>query len=289
MTRKQDLVSIIMPVYNRAHSVARSIDSVLCQKYHNFELIIIDDGSQDDVKAIISDYTDSRLIFHSLSKNMGVSFARNKGLELCQGNLICFLDSDDEFSSDYLEIMVEYFTKNNVQVLGCLAEYDNYEILPNRSHLEEYQASLDKFGFLLRGNIFPLPCLMFSDALIQDIRFDENYAAYEDYALILHLHSCGYEIQLLLEPLVKVNDSAESVNKDYESIISTLNQLRNYYDEAIAQSNYYRFQLYQNFFGTLRKAKKNFRSIVVLTHMIFYKRFYHLLCQKMLKLMGKGS
>ena len=142
MTKKQDLVSIIMPVYNRAQSIARSIDSVLCQHYHNFELIIIDDGSQDDVEVTISDYTDNRLIFHSLSKNMGVSFARNKGLELCQGNLICFLDSDDEFSPDYLENMVECFTKSNVQVLGCLAEYDNLELFPNRSQIDKYQASL---------------------------------------------------------------------------------------------------------------------------------------------------
>lgn len=96
-------VSIIVPVYNAAHTLHRCIDSILTQTYTNFELLLIDDGSKDNSFQICDDYAaqDIRVrVFHQ--SNNGVSSARNLGMDKVQGNWITFIDSDDILETDYL-------------------------------------------------------------------------------------------------------------------------------------------------------------------------------------------
>ncbi len=91
-----ELISVIIPVYNRADYIKRGVDSVLAQKDVNFELILVDDGSTDSSPEIIDEYAkkySNVIAFHQ--KNVGVSAARNKGIEICNGDYVFFLDSDD--------------------------------------------------------------------------------------------------------------------------------------------------------------------------------------------------
>ncbi|MEG9328958.1 glycosyltransferase family 2 protein [Salinimicrobium catena] len=104
------LVSIIIPVLNRAHTLPETLDSILLQTYHNWECIIIDDGSTDNSVNIIQDYTnaDERFILvKSNSSNASAARARNKGLQLAKGDLIQFLDSDDILAVNKLEEQVK--------------------------------------------------------------------------------------------------------------------------------------------------------------------------------------
>jgi glycosyltransferase involved in cell wall biosynthesis len=96
--------SIIMPCYNLEQIVARTIENVLKQKYHNFELIIIDDGSTDNTLKIIKGYEkkDNRIKVYS-KKNGGVSSARNFGIKKVSGEFIMFLDGDDLIKYDLLQ------------------------------------------------------------------------------------------------------------------------------------------------------------------------------------------
>ena len=96
-------VSIIVPVYNTEKYLARCIDSILAQTFTDFELILVNDGSKDNSGKICDEYAqkDSRIIvIHK--ENGGVSSARNKGLDIAQGEWISFVDSDDWISSNYL-------------------------------------------------------------------------------------------------------------------------------------------------------------------------------------------
>jgi glycosyltransferase involved in cell wall biosynthesis len=95
------LVSVIIPTYNRASTCRRSVKSVLEQTYTNCEVLVIDDGSQDNTREIIS-CLDQRVKYY-WQKNSGVSSARNKGLEMAQGEFIAFLDSDDTWMPWKLE------------------------------------------------------------------------------------------------------------------------------------------------------------------------------------------
>lgn len=92
-----NLISIIIPTHNRAHSLPKAIQSVVTQSAGNWELIIIDDGSTDETKKVIQEYLIDERIIYDYQQNAGVSVARNKGVELSRGEYVIFLDSDDKF------------------------------------------------------------------------------------------------------------------------------------------------------------------------------------------------
>lgn len=94
------LVSVVIPCYNHAHFLVEAIDSVMKQTYRSFEIIIVDDGSTDDTSKIASGYTDPRLIHQD---NLGLSAARNAGLEASRGSYVVFLDADDRLLPNALE------------------------------------------------------------------------------------------------------------------------------------------------------------------------------------------
>jgi glycosyltransferase involved in cell wall biosynthesis len=99
-----------MPAYNAEKWIERAIISVMNQSYKNYELIIIDDGSTDNTYSVIQKYVKSlNMKIHRLNHNFGVSVARNIGLSLCEGDIITFLDSDDELCPTALETIVNKF------------------------------------------------------------------------------------------------------------------------------------------------------------------------------------
>lgn len=101
-----ELVSIIIPTYNRAEILTKSIQSVLSQTFGDFELIVVDDGSTDNTYELIKDLDPRIKIIRQ--QNQGVSAARNNGLKVSQGKYIAFLDSDDEWDPFYLEACISF-------------------------------------------------------------------------------------------------------------------------------------------------------------------------------------
>ena len=95
------LFSIILPTYNRVELLKVAIASVLAQSYQNFELIIVDDGSTDSTKEVVSGIKDERVRYF-FQKNQERSIARNHGIDLAKGKYICFLDDDDYYMPDFL-------------------------------------------------------------------------------------------------------------------------------------------------------------------------------------------
>lgn len=116
VTGKELSFSVIMPVFNRSDLVLDSIDSILRQSYKNFELVIIDDGSNDDtceiIRKVISQNSNVNIELIELCENKGVSFARNRGLEKATGDIITYLDSDNVWDEDYLLILNDVFVSN---------------------------------------------------------------------------------------------------------------------------------------------------------------------------------
>ncbi|MFP4226925.1 MAG: glycosyltransferase family 2 protein, partial [Desulfobacterales bacterium] len=100
------LVSVIIPTLNRAWAVGKAIDSVLFQDYPNFELILVDDGSRDQTRSLLSAYQSRIIYIHQ--PNQGVSAARNRGIAAASGDLIAFLDSDDYWLPGKLSEQVRF-------------------------------------------------------------------------------------------------------------------------------------------------------------------------------------
>lgn len=116
------LVSIITPTYNCAKFIARTLDSVQAQTYQNWEMIIVDDRSQDNTKEIIEKYvkSDYRIKYHLLDVNSGAAVARTTAMKLAKGSYMAFLDSDDIWVSDKLEKQIKWMEENGY-AFSCTA------------------------------------------------------------------------------------------------------------------------------------------------------------------------
>ncbi len=101
--------SVILPTFNRAHLISGAIESVLAQSFRDWELLIIDDGSRDSTFELIRHFAlkDQR-IRYNFAHNRGLAMARNTGIQMSRGKYITFLDSDDEYLPDHLQLRAEY-------------------------------------------------------------------------------------------------------------------------------------------------------------------------------------
>ncbi|MCM8777982.1 MAG: glycosyltransferase [Candidatus Omnitrophica bacterium] len=115
------LVSIIIPVYNRVDLLPRTLNSVINQTYKDIEIIVVDDGSTEDIKSVVDNFNDPRIKYLRHNENKGVAAARNTGMKISRGAFIAFLDSDDEYLPEKIEKQVEFFLEqsNETDVVYC--------------------------------------------------------------------------------------------------------------------------------------------------------------------------
>ena len=97
-------ISVIIPVYNAEKTIRRCLESIMSSEYEEYEVIVVDDGSTDNSASILFEYANrDRRVKIINQPNSGPSIARNKGLELAEGEIIAFVDSDDYVRNDYLD------------------------------------------------------------------------------------------------------------------------------------------------------------------------------------------
>ncbi|WP_230685668.1 glycosyltransferase family 2 protein [Pluralibacter gergoviae] len=144
----QEIVSIIMPAYNAEKTISDSIRSVLEQSYTNYILYIINDASTDNTDKVIKTFDDKRIIYLSNSVNQGVALSRNNALKICKGKYISFLDSDDTWSKNKLELQVEKLTSGWDLVCSNYEVFtDDHKIINKRRFPE-----VITFGDMLKSN-----------------------------------------------------------------------------------------------------------------------------------------
>lgn len=116
----QELVSVIVPIYNVQDYIERCVHSIIEQTYHNIEILLIDDGSTDDSGKLADEYAekDERIkVFHK--KNGGLSDARNYGFAVSTGEYVCFIDSDDFIHRDYVKCLLTICKEQNCDIAQC--------------------------------------------------------------------------------------------------------------------------------------------------------------------------
>ncbi|RLB10590.1 MAG: glycosyltransferase family 2 protein, partial [Deltaproteobacteria bacterium] len=113
-------VSVIIPTYNRAQKLIRAVDSVLNQTFRDVEIIVVDDGSEDDTRAVLRRWGTKITVIEHRSRR-GPSAARNSGIAQASAPLIAFLDSDDYWLPEKLAVQVSFF-QDNPQAMACQTE-----------------------------------------------------------------------------------------------------------------------------------------------------------------------
>lgn len=117
-----DLISIVIPVYNAESFIAETIENILEQTYTNWELILIDDNSKDNSVKVIEEYVCDKIKLIKLFENTGPANARNIGIAQIKGNYLCFQDADDLWEKDKLRKQLEFMKKEQ-----CAFSYTSFE------------------------------------------------------------------------------------------------------------------------------------------------------------------
>lgn len=203
-------ISIILPVFNEEILIKRCIESVLNQKYKNFELIIIDDGSTDNTLNNIKEYKDKRIQIYS-QRQQGTGQARNKGLENATGDFICFIDSDDTINSGFLEKMMKLMKENSAQLVACSYKRNTEKIYKlEKEEAFKYLISLpEKIPMSVCGKIF-------SKEIIKGVYFDPNNN-FEDIKFAIEAFSKADNVVYIEEVLYNYIQKEESRSKYFET------------------------------------------------------------------------
>lgn len=189
MASDEILFSIVIPTYNRANLIKRCIESVINQTYQNWEAIIVDNYSEDNTEEIISSFHDERIRFYK-NHNYGViSVSRNFALDKSNGDWICFLDSDDSWTSDKLERLLPYLNDFDIVYHGYESNMNGRKLF-GKSRRLFYTVKEPTVSYVLqRGDPFNPTCTAVSKNFIRNTRFSEDRGLYaiEDYDFFLQL------------------------------------------------------------------------------------------------------
>ncbi|MCD6294598.1 MAG: glycosyltransferase family 2 protein [Deltaproteobacteria bacterium] len=195
------VVSVIIPTFNRAVKTARAITSVLYQRFEEYEIIVVDDGSTDETEKTLHPFKD-RIRYVAHTTNQGVSAARNTGIEASTAPLIAFLDSDDYWLPDKLGVQTAFFNKSPNAMI-CQTEEtwirNGRRTNPGKRHLKP---SGDIFEPSLVLCLVSPSAVMLKRTLLDEVGvFDEGLPACEDYDLWLRI-ACRYPVFLIRQSLV---------------------------------------------------------------------------------------
>lgn len=188
------IISIIIPIYNRASLIGETLESVIAQTYQNWECIVVDDGSTDGTESIVKSYhlKDARIKLYKNQRSKGGQGARNTGIDLSIGEFIMFLDSDDLLAESCIEKRVYYFQT-----------FEKNEFLVFQSILYNYKQTVDEYVFnllnkemddLSRFIMYDYPWNTSSTLLKKD--FIKNNNLYWAEELSIH-QDLGFYIRLL--------------------------------------------------------------------------------------------
>jgi glycosyltransferase involved in cell wall biosynthesis len=193
MSEKKPTVSVIIPTYNRADCITKSIDSVLSQNYNDYEIIVVDDGSTDNTRQILQVYVDKGLIRYIYQDNAGCAAARNVGISTAKGEWIAFLDSDDRWLPDKLAVQMQYLLETGLDVCftNIAFEYNQDSKIdisnPKQGQPDRWIAT-DSLDLVITPNEFytPLPSMVVKSSLLKKTgTFNEKEVWGSDTSFIL--------------------------------------------------------------------------------------------------------
>ena len=208
----KSLVTVIIPTYNRASTLGRAVESVLKQTYENIELLVCDDCSSDNSAAIVSSYKDTRVKWIVGKRGGRPSIPRNRGMSIAKGEYIAFLDSDDFWLPNHLEVLLGYMSREKCKLISANAHINSIN-----GPLYFTGTQNHRYGFwqLIRDNkLITSATILHRSFLSKGLKFVESNMCRlgEDFVLGLH---CTF-----FDQAVVVSDATIVYSKNSENKIS---------------------------------------------------------------------
>lgn len=221
-----ELVSVIIPTYNREKTIEKAVNSVLAQTYDNLEVIVVDDCSKDDTEKVVRGIKDHRVSYYRLEKNSGACVARNHGVSKATGTIIAFQDSDDVWDPNKLQREVDYLIKNDLEFISC-----GFRRVYEDGHTEDLgratcsDVKSDNWCLLIDNNWVSTQTIVCRKYCFEKIHFDKSLRRYQDWDLALQA-SVLFKMGSLNESLVDVYLQGDSITRTVNSDESKLAVIR---------------------------------------------------------------
>jgi glycosyltransferase involved in cell wall biosynthesis len=211
-------ISVIIPTFNRARKVKRAVASVLYQTFVDYEVLVVDDGSEDATADALYPFL-SRITYIPHPRNLGVSAARNTGIRASSSPLVAFLDSDDYWMPDKLTAQVSFFSEHP-EAVACQTEElwfrRGFRVNPMKKH---FKPSGEIFEPSLKLCVVSPSAVVVRRSLLDEVGlFDEELPACEDYDIWLRI-SRKYPIWLISEPhVIKEGGAPDQLSRTVEGL-----------------------------------------------------------------------
>ncbi|HEV7620822.1 MAG TPA: glycosyltransferase family A protein [Flavisolibacter sp.] len=187
MSTKTPFFTIIIPTYNREKLIAKTLNSVLNQEFQSFEIIVIDDGGNDNTESVVKAFETNKIVYVK-KKNEERGAARNLGWKIASGEYVTFLDSDDIFYPNHLKVAFESIKNSNPV---CYAQaYEIKNAFTNKQLVKPYFSNFSTINDqLIKENILSCFGVFLKKDLFKEVQFEEdrNLAGTEDWLLWLQL------------------------------------------------------------------------------------------------------
>ncbi len=250
-------ISVIVPVYNAEKYLRRCIDSILAQTFTDFELLLINDGSNDHSGEVCDEYAqkDFRIrVFHK--ENGGVSSARNMGLDNAMGNWVTFIDSDDAINSDYLYSMISQsdadLIMSSFEIMDNITQWDNF--INNHIFFEDdIKYFIEKYIWSAQ---FCAPwCKLYKRSIIDNLRFNTEISLAEDTIFVF-----GYLCQVKSVRTIEKFDYLYNRHVD-DSLSMKYRTIEEY--RKIIKNNYDNFRIIETRFNYDGEDERHARTAVM--------------------------
>lgn len=233
------LISIIIPVYNRANVISETLDSIINQSYYNWECIIIDDGSYDNTIEILKNYSnsDKRIKYFKRPNHIskGANPCRNYGFKICSGNYIKWFDSDDIMLPKHLEVAMNTLVNNNLDfvVTDTLNfEHESGKLLDKPYNFDRNNAIISAQNFALNHVGWITDDFLGTHKIVEKIKFNEYIVDGDEYNFFIKLLQQDFKGMLINEVL-----TYRRIHKENVTIINQKNNLK--YLSIIASIKYH--------------------------------------------------
>lgn len=246
---KNNSISVIIPTYNRPKELYQALNSVYNQTIMPSEIIVIDDASEFENRPVIDSY-DMPITYYRFDTNQGGNVCRNKGIELAKGEFIAFLDDDDEFAGNKIQIIKNEIAKNpQIDLFYHPAEIHMVnENIVYFSKPKEFSSLSNAFNKLLLENYIGGTSMVVckKKTLVELGLFDTQLPSLQDYELWLRFLERKKNIKLINSPLTiyyhytNKNSITKSIDKNKMSIKRIENKFKYYYNNLSKEENNYR-------------------------------------------------